>query len=171
VRTAQLGEEFARMQPSLLGLARRITRDEDAAADVVQRAFVKVLLHASRFEGRAALRTWVWRIVANEALPWLRERSRRARKHAALADHGAVSAPHSVSPFDAFERRQQVERLGAALAKLSRRDQKLIERTFTAGRSASARPSTQRDSMSQRPLRARLYRARQRLGRALGDER
>jgi len=36
------------MQPSLLGLARRITRDEDASADVVQRAFVKVLLHASR---------------------------------------------------------------------------------------------------------------------------
>jgi RNA polymerase sigma-70 factor (ECF subfamily) len=169
VRTAHLGDELARLQPSLLGLARRITRDEDAAADVVQCAFVKVLLYASQFEGRAALRTWVWRIAANEALQWLRERSRRERRHAALADHGAVSAPQSVSPFDAFERRQQVERLGAALAKLSQRDQKLIERTFTAGRSASARPSTQRDAMSQQPLRARLYRARQRLRRALGE--
>ncbi len=159
------------MQPSLLGLARRITRDEDASADVVQRAFVKVLVHSSQFEGRAALRTWVWRIAANEALQWLRERGRLERKLAALAEHGSLlSMSQPVSPFDALERRRAVDRLGTAIEKLSQRDRKIIERTFTADRSAIAQPSTQ-TAMSQRTLRTRLHRARQRLRRVLEEER
>lgn len=166
-----LGDELAAMQPALLRLASRITHDEEAAADVVQRAFVKVLLHASQFEGRAALRTWVWRIAANEALQWLRERGRLERKHAALADHGELFSQQAVSPFDALERRRTLEHLGTALAKLSQRDRTLIERTFTGNLSPLAQPRTQMDGMSQRTHRARLYRARQRLRRVLEEAR
>lgn len=166
-----LGDALARMQPSLLRLARRITHDEDAAADVVQRAFMKVLLHASHFEARAAFRTWVWRIAANEALQWRRERSRAERKLAAFANHASLSlGSHAVSPFDALERRQAIERLRAGLARLSQRDQSLIEDTLAASHSAIPEASPQK-GVCQRTLRTRLHRARQRLRRELEEER
>lgn len=168
---ALLGDELARMQPSLLRLARGITHDEDAAADVVQSAFLKVLLHVNQFERRASLRTWVWRIAANEALQWSRARGRFESKIAAFAEHVSLSSmSQPPSPFDALERRRAVDRLGAALAKLSQRDRNLIERTFAASGSATPRPSTQ-TAVSQRTLRTRLHRARQRLRSVLEAER
>jgi RNA polymerase sigma-70 factor (ECF subfamily) len=157
---SEIGRLLTGMRPELLGLARRMTRDEDAAADVVQRAFLQVVRNLARFEGRSSFRTWVWRIVVNEALQWRRERLRHARVCTAYLDCGDLeSAWNRVTPFDAVERRRSVERVLDALARLSPDDRASIDRVISRSSmgSSSAR------------VRSKLHRARQRLRAALEE--
>ncbi len=49
-------------------VAWRVVRDDDAAEDVAQEAFIKVFRHVGRFEGRSSLYTWLYRITVNIAL-------------------------------------------------------------------------------------------------------
>jgi RNA polymerase sigma-70 factor (ECF subfamily) len=164
----RLAAELARFRPALLALARRITRDEDAAADVVQRACLKAVLHVHQYEGRSALRSWVWRITANEALLFRRERSRRDRQRTALL----ACAPwreHAASPLEALDRKHTVERVRRALEGLAPADRELVEHTLAGDRAAIARLSGQ-TGVCARTLRTRLYRARQRLRRLLAEE-
>ena len=63
----------------MLAVARRVLRDAAAAEDAVQGAFVSIFKNIEAFEGRSALKTWMHRIVVNEALMLLR-RDRRLRE-------------------------------------------------------------------------------------------
>jgi RNA polymerase sigma-70 factor (ECF subfamily) len=58
-------------------VARRILRDEDAARDAVQEAFVAAHRNLERFAGDARLSTWLHRITVNAALMRLRTRGAR----------------------------------------------------------------------------------------------
>lgn len=60
----------------MLGLAGRILDDPDLARDAVQLAFSKIHLKLDQFEGRSQLKTWMHRIVVNEALMILRKKKR-----------------------------------------------------------------------------------------------
>lgn len=60
----------------MLGLAGRILGDDDLAKDAVQMAFSKIHLNVDQFEGRSQLKTWMHRIVVNEALMILRKKKR-----------------------------------------------------------------------------------------------
>jgi RNA polymerase sigma-70 factor (ECF subfamily) len=51
-----------------LRLARRILGNEAMAEDVVQDAFLRVWINASRWRPEAAFRTWLYRIVVNLCL-------------------------------------------------------------------------------------------------------
>lgn len=60
--------------------ALRITRDEHAAADVTQEAFVRAFTRIDSFDERSRFSTWLYRIVANEALQLLRKQ-RTEKRH------------------------------------------------------------------------------------------
>ena len=153
------------MRPALLALGRRLMRDEAAAEDVVQRALEKALVHAPAFEGRSALRTWVWRIATNEAIQLHRDRAREERLCAALASPAGqpwIAAPES--PSEALDRRRRIEHLHAALASLSERDREILVYWAGAERAALERRGRTGDTCA-RTLRTRLFRARQRLRR------
>lgn len=154
---AELGRRLAGLRPELLRLARRMTRDEDAAADVVQRAFLQVVRNVDRFEARSSFRTWVWRIVVNEALQWRRERMRFARARTEYLDHGIAEWGYVGTPFEAVESRRSVERVLAALARLSLADRTSLEMVVASNRPSS--PSA----------RSKLHRARQRLREAIAE--
>lgn len=62
--------------PWMLSVARRITLDRALAEDCVQEALVKALNAIGKFEGRSALKSWLHRIVVNQALMKLRTRTR-----------------------------------------------------------------------------------------------
>lgn len=66
--------------PALYRLAARITGSLEEAEDVLQDSYMKAwdALEGGRFEGRAQLRTWLYRIVTNGATDALRARKRRA---------------------------------------------------------------------------------------------
>jgi RNA polymerase sigma-70 factor (ECF subfamily) len=63
--------------PWMLAVARRMTRDHALAEDCVQDAFVNAFRKIGDFEGRSSLKTWLHRIVVNQALMKIRSRGRR----------------------------------------------------------------------------------------------
>lgn len=60
-----------------MAIALRYVPDRDDACDILQDAFVKVFQSVDSFDcrGEGSLKSWVARIVANEALMFLRHRS------------------------------------------------------------------------------------------------
>ena len=63
----------------LFRTARAILRDDAAAEDVLQEAYLRIYGSIGSFRGEAKLSTWLVRIVANEALARRRKDQRRAQ--------------------------------------------------------------------------------------------
>ncbi|HEY2138427.1 MAG TPA: sigma-70 family RNA polymerase sigma factor [Xanthobacteraceae bacterium] len=59
---------FARHQVRVYRFALRIVRDSALADDVVSEAFIDVWQHASRFQGRSSVTTWLLGIARHKAL-------------------------------------------------------------------------------------------------------
>ncbi|WP_306262063.1 RNA polymerase sigma factor [Pararhizobium sp. IMCC21322] len=62
----------------ILRLAEGILNDAALAEDAAQYAFIKIHQGLGQFEGRSTLKTWMHRIVVNEALMLLRKNKQRA---------------------------------------------------------------------------------------------
>jgi RNA polymerase sigma-70 factor, ECF subfamily len=62
---------------ALLAVARRLLRNDDAAREAVQDAFVSAFRSCGRFEGSSRISTWLHRIVVNACLMRLRTQRRR----------------------------------------------------------------------------------------------
>jgi RNA polymerase sigma-70 factor (ECF subfamily) len=67
-----------RCNRTLFRTARSILKDDDEAQDAVQEAYLSAFRAMRDFRGEAALRTWLVRIVVNQALRQLRRNKRRA---------------------------------------------------------------------------------------------
>jgi RNA polymerase sigma-70 factor (ECF subfamily) len=61
----------------MLAVAKRIVVDTAIAEDVVQEAFSSVFENLDSFRGDSSLKTWIHRIVVNQALMALRKQRRR----------------------------------------------------------------------------------------------
>lgn len=59
----------------MLALAKRLTNSESDAADCVQESFAVLLRKIDTFEGRSSLKTWLHRIVVNQALMKMRKKT------------------------------------------------------------------------------------------------
>jgi RNA polymerase sigma-70 factor (ECF subfamily) len=68
----------------MLALAQRYLKDRALAEDCVQDAFLQVFRSIREFEGRSAVKSWLFRIVVNAAL--MRLRSRRGSGEQSLDD-------------------------------------------------------------------------------------
>jgi len=104
--------------PRLLGVALRITRDRQAAEDVVHDAFVGIWTKAGTFDAaRGAGRGWIYSIVRHGALDAVRKGSREV-----LVDDeatlDAIDAGATLQIADAFELRQDLGRLEHCLTQL-----------------------------------------------------
>src|SRR6478609_7946035 len=64
----------------LFRVARSILRDDDAAEDALQAAYLKGFAALASFRGESSLSTWFTRIVINEANALVRERRRVLRR-------------------------------------------------------------------------------------------
>lgn len=71
---APLVEKYKRM---VHRLAMQITKNHEDANDVMQETFIKVYHAIHTFRQEAAFETWVYRIAVNEALNFVKRRSRR----------------------------------------------------------------------------------------------
>ncbi len=70
-------ERFVRQHAGwMLALARRMVRNSAEAEDAVQNAFTNIFKSLSRFDERSSVKTWMHRIVVNEALMAMRKTHR-----------------------------------------------------------------------------------------------
>jgi RNA polymerase sigma-70 factor (ECF subfamily) len=77
--TVDLEAEFERLRPELTGYCYRMLGSTFDAEDAVQETLLRAWRGFDRFEGRAALRSWLYRIATNVCIDQLHGRQRRAR--------------------------------------------------------------------------------------------
>ena len=83
VRQAKRGDEAAfrelvsRYHDKLCLYLRHLTLAGDECDDILQEVFVKAYRALSRFDGRKRFSPWVYRIAHNEAINYLKKKSRR----------------------------------------------------------------------------------------------
>src|SRR3954465_12761783 len=75
----QLEHRFEDHRSELTAYSYRMLASPFEAEDAVQETFIRAWRAVDRFEGRAALRTWLYRIATNVCLDLLKGRERRAR--------------------------------------------------------------------------------------------
>lgn len=110
-----------------VGLARRITRNEADADEIVQEALLRVWLNAPRWRPVASFRTWFYRVVVNLCL--------NRRRRAPMLALGAAGDPPDPAP-DTLARMQRDEvdrRLTTAIAGLPERQRAAIVLTYHEG--------------------------------------
>ncbi len=107
-------------QDYLFALVARIVGDRDAAADVVQEAFLNAYRNIARFRGDV-FRSWLTRIALNAAHDVLRTKRRRpADPFPEWEDEGwQPPAPDDDDPERAAHRRARTLALSAALGQLT----------------------------------------------------
>ena len=118
---SELVAEHERM---VFQLALNLLGDRDDALEVSQEVFLRVFRTLHRFRGQSALRTWIFRIVVNQARNrqrWWRRRHRREQvsldDH--IAAHGEIAAPLDAgAPDRALQRKELASRLWTALERL-----------------------------------------------------
>jgi RNA polymerase sigma-70 factor, ECF subfamily len=100
-------------------VAYRLTRSEQDAEDVVQETFLKAYAELRRFEGRAALGTWLHRIAANCAIDLIRRRPAVAGEPVDAEPAIMRVASASPGPDRQAAGREMREHVEAALADLT----------------------------------------------------
>src|SRR5207248_7558850 len=89
-----------RLGPSMLRVARMYVASAAVAEEVVQEAWLGVLLGIGRFEGRSSLRTWIFRILVNIAKT-RGQREARSVPFATLAGDDLDAPTFERAAFDA----------------------------------------------------------------------
>jgi RNA polymerase sigma-70 factor (ECF subfamily) len=77
--SAELERALERHRRELTGYCYRMLASPFEAEDAVQETFLRAWRAYDRFEGRSALRSWLYRIATNVCMDMLTSRSRRAR--------------------------------------------------------------------------------------------
>jgi RNA polymerase sigma-70 factor (ECF subfamily) len=65
---ARLAALYEERYHRFLRVAESIVRDREAARDVVQEAFARLICHRSQFRGDGSVEGWAWRTVVNTAM-------------------------------------------------------------------------------------------------------
>lgn len=134
---------FARLvdahHATMLRVARAMVRDAAVAEEVVQETWLAVLSGLDAFEGRSAVRTWMFRILANRASTRARREGRTVPFSAFAEDEGEPveaerfdATGHWVTPPDRWKRTpEQLVGDAEVLARVERAIEALPERQRT----------------------------------------
>ena len=159
---AAFEEIVRRYQRRVYGVALRIVRAHDVADDVAQEAFVRAWRSLDRFDLGRPFGPWICRIAANLAVNHVR--SPRAREEG-LPDGHAETPSADPDPLGAILDSEAKRVLDEAVAGLGQ-DQRAVF-VLRAVEEMSYEEIAEALGISQGTVMSRLFRARERLARAL----
>jgi len=163
----RLGALLKELRPRLAAVALRYTRDPDPAQDVVQNAFEKVMRHGDEFRGGSKPSTWIHRIVANEALMWLRAERRRNDRWITTGSWDQLRHPDPrPTPAERAERASDVEQLRRALTTLRAEERAVVQGALGE---SSYREVGRRLGLQPNAVKGRAFRARRQLRKYLQE--
>lgn len=128
------GEMVRLYQDRIYSVCMKMLRDREAAADLTQETFVRLIQGIETYDGRSKLSTWLIRVAMNACLSYLR--AQKLRKHASLdaglppslirgmnvraseGGSGATGPGREQTPGQGVELHEQRRRVAAALAGL-----------------------------------------------------
>ena len=117
---AELVSEHQRM---VYQLSLNLLNDHNEALDLSQEVFLRVFRTIHTFRGHSSLRTWIYRIVVNQARNrqrWWRRRHRAQQvsldQH--IQDHGELPEAHDRGPDRLVGQKQLAEQIRTALERL-----------------------------------------------------
>jgi RNA polymerase sigma-70 factor (ECF subfamily) len=120
---AACAELVAAHERMVFGLALNLTRSREEALEVSQEVFLQVFRTLGTFRGQSTLRTWIFRIVINQARNRQRWwRRRRLADQVSLDEHvelhGEPEATRAVLPDRQLASREAADRIRHAMERL-----------------------------------------------------
>ena len=120
---AACAELVAEQQRMVIQLAMNLLGDRDEALDLSQEVFLRVFRTIHRFRGQSSLRTWIYRIVVNQASNRHRFWRRRHRADQVsleqhVAAHGDLMSTGEPAPDRVLAQKELAVRVHHALDKL-----------------------------------------------------
>jgi RNA polymerase sigma-70 factor (ECF subfamily) len=107
-------------------------RDHRDAEEVLQTVYLKILDGRARFDGRSALRTWLFAVIRRTAADQRRRRLLHDWWHAALGEGDAVASSNP-GPERLLQDGEERDVLSAALARLAERQRQVLLLVFYHG--------------------------------------
>ncbi len=139
IRRAQRGdtaafEELVRLyDQNVLRLTLQLVRSEEDARDLYQEAFLKIYRSLERFRFECRFTTWVYRVVMNTCLDYLRRHRSREMLPLELSDVGTelvdslADARPAHDPEQALRSKEISQKIEAALNTLNPRERLVFE--------------------------------------------
>lgn len=127
---ASFGALVGRYQQAALRLAAAVSGSTDDAADIAQEAFVKAHRSLPKLTDPAMVRSWLLRIVANEAKNYLRGRERRRRRDDRYGSWVVAAVP---DPEASALSSEEARSLAQALGRIAARDRQVLGYRYFAG--------------------------------------
>ena len=85
-------EIFDRFYPMIHAFCYRSCLDQTQAQDIAQETFIKAARSLGTYRGDASFKSWLYRIAANAAQDWLRQKLRQTRLANAVAEQWAENS-------------------------------------------------------------------------------
>ena len=133
VKRCQAGDTEAfdqlvtRYRTRIFGMIYNMVHNEQDAWDLAQDSFVKAWKSMKRFRGRSSFYTWIYRIVMNVTIDWLRKKQVKGMRaefddaiQAKQIDPASRTAPKADAlPYEIMQRSETRTRIDNAIAQLS----------------------------------------------------
>lgn len=101
---------FRRHADAVHACCYRLVGDRDAAEDLTQDVFLRVLRDIGQFRGESRFRTWLLRAARNRVVDWGREHARRRAREERMALEGEAEAATPRDQAGTLARRDLVAR-------------------------------------------------------------
>ncbi|MCC6780444.1 MAG: sigma-70 family RNA polymerase sigma factor [Hyphomicrobiales bacterium] len=149
---------YGRYQTRVFRFILRIVRDEALAEDLTSEVFISVWRHASRFEGRASVTTWLLAIARNRAIAAIRR-----QRDVALDED--VEIESGDDPEVTLQGKHRGEILRKCLTQLSREHREIIDLVYYHER--SVQEVAEIVGIPRNTVKTRMFYARRRLSELL----